>query len=441
MDIVSDTEAPPPSGGGTGDFFAVDRRAWARVCGLGMNAVVAYLVLARGTGGDNRTTKWSANAIEGRTGISRSRAAGAIADLERVGAVVRDPASRRDRPKYRIAPAHEIPGCEGFPPPPLSPEQQWVFDRLGDGWTAVPGGTSSAHRKTWKTHRPREVADELVGLGRAVRGKDTEVSPWEDVRYRVVSCPHDAEAAAKPDWIWLPNALVDGVAGETPPVELVRQTGSAPTLRLLVDLYGAQNLDEDGGIPARRIRQGYTRHKAGERGPYVVWGFVPDAERAWPEAPFVAPHLTGERDETGQDTGWTGFWACWRRLRGLGLVEVVAHLVDADTAEGEVIHPMALDGTGLGVEREVARAATRAGLAMITPGQGKWAKEQGVVALAPVLRHIEGVQMLGIARLRYRPRTSRTLAFAAREAEWREVIARLGEIARGAAAEPLATSR
>jgi hypothetical protein len=51
---------------------------------------------------------------------------------------------------------------------------------------------------------------------------------------------------------------------------------------------------------------------------------------------------------------------------------------------------MALDGTGLGVEREVARAATRAGLAMITPGQGKWAKEQGVVALAPVLRHIEG---------------------------------------------------
>src|SRR3712207_769637 len=107
MDIVGDTESPPPSGGGTGGFFAVDRRARARVCGLGMNAAAAYLVLARGTGGDNRTTKWSANAIEQRTGISRSRAAKAIADLERAKAVARDPASKRDRPKYKIAPAHE----------------------------------------------------------------------------------------------------------------------------------------------------------------------------------------------------------------------------------------------------------------------------------------------------------------------------------------------
>jgi hypothetical protein len=28
-------------------FFAVDRRTWAHVCGLGLNAAVAYLVLAR----------------------------------------------------------------------------------------------------------------------------------------------------------------------------------------------------------------------------------------------------------------------------------------------------------------------------------------------------------------------------------------------------------
>jgi hypothetical protein len=34
----------------TDGFFAVDRRTWARVCGLGLNRAVAYLVLARGTG-------------------------------------------------------------------------------------------------------------------------------------------------------------------------------------------------------------------------------------------------------------------------------------------------------------------------------------------------------------------------------------------------------
>ncbi len=117
----------------------------------------------------------------------------------------------------------------------------------------------------------------------------------------------------------------------------------------------------------------------------------------------------------------------------------------ADTKEGEVIHPMALEDSGLEIEREVWEAAGAAALKMITPGQLDWAEGQGVVAIAPVARHIEGVQMLGIARLRYRPRTNRTLAFIGREAEWREAIARFGRIAGdagfGAGVETLATSR
>ncbi len=447
MELVSDPEAQPPSDDGRGEFFAVDRRAWARVCRLGMNPAVAYLVLARGTGRDNRTTKWSTNAIERYTGISRSRAAQAIADLKQDKAIVRDPASKRDRPKYKIAPAHEIPGCEGYPPPALNPEQQRVFDQLGDGWTLIPKDIKPKQREEydrWHSWSPRKVADELVRLGRAVLGTDGAAPPWEDnVRYRAV--PYYAEGAGKPGWIWLPNVLVDGAAGETAPVELVRQTGSAATLRLLVDLYGAQNLDEDGGIHFRHIRQGYERHKIGEQGPFVVWGFVPGTEVTWQDAPFIAPHLIGEKDEKGQDKGWTGFWACWTRLRGLGLVETVAHLVHADAKEGEVIHPMALEGSGLEVEREVRRAAEAAARRMVTPGQLAWAEGQGVVTLAPVLRHIEQVQMLGITRLRYRPRTNRTLAFIGREAEWREAIARFGRIAGnagfGAGVGTLATSR
>jgi hypothetical protein len=45
---------------------------------LGLNPAVAYLVLARGSGADNRTTAWSVNAIEGYTGIGRPRAKKAI---------------------------------------------------------------------------------------------------------------------------------------------------------------------------------------------------------------------------------------------------------------------------------------------------------------------------------------------------------------------------
>jgi hypothetical protein len=57
--------------GAISGFFAGDRRTWARVCGLGLNRAVAYLVLARGTGKSNRQTAWSVQAIETYTAISR----------------------------------------------------------------------------------------------------------------------------------------------------------------------------------------------------------------------------------------------------------------------------------------------------------------------------------------------------------------------------------
>src|SRR3954465_6693219 len=92
-------------------FFAIDRRTWARACELGINPAVAYLVLARGSGGDNRTTAWSVNAIESYTGISRPRAQKAIGTLKSSGL------SRQDDggppPRYSILAAHEVAGCEG----------------------------------------------------------------------------------------------------------------------------------------------------------------------------------------------------------------------------------------------------------------------------------------------------------------------------------------
>jgi hypothetical protein len=71
---------------------------------------------------------------------------------------------------------------------------------------------------------------------------------------------------------------------------------------------------------------------------------------------------------------------------------------------------------------------------LITAGQHEWAVNEGVVMVAPVQRHIEGVQMVGVVRLRYRPQTTRTAAFMARASEWREIISRLDEIATGRSA-------
>ena len=64
-----------------GRFFAVDKRLCEQVCELGMNAAVAYLVLACGTDRNNRITEWSVHAIEKYTGISRARARAAVETL------------------------------------------------------------------------------------------------------------------------------------------------------------------------------------------------------------------------------------------------------------------------------------------------------------------------------------------------------------------------
>ncbi len=40
-------------------FFAVDRGAFRCAAVGGLNATVAYLIMTRGTGRDNRTTQWS----------------------------------------------------------------------------------------------------------------------------------------------------------------------------------------------------------------------------------------------------------------------------------------------------------------------------------------------------------------------------------------------
>ena len=90
---------------GHGRFFTVDSRIWPQVCGLGMNAAIAYLVLACGTDKKMALTKWSVNAIETYTGISRMRSAAALRLLMDKGFVA--PAGGTwNAPRYKIlAPA------------------------------------------------------------------------------------------------------------------------------------------------------------------------------------------------------------------------------------------------------------------------------------------------------------------------------------------------
>jgi hypothetical protein len=65
---------------------------------------------------------------------------------------------------------------------------------------------------------------------------------------------------------------------------------------------------------------------------------------------------------------------------------------------------------------------------MLTEGQQQWADLHGM-HLMPVRAHITNVQMVGIARLRYRARTSATATWLARTTRWNEMAADFDKLA------------
>jgi len=168
-----------------GGFFAVDSRIWPKICELGINEPVAYLVQARGTGRDNRTTAWSVESIERYTGISRHRAAAAVKNLQakEFTRLLRG----GTKPKYELIPyADPMKTLRRE----LSPLEQYVVDRIARGEEIdEPREKQAAYRAATKGWL---AAD---GTGRlAIR----------------------SEPKAEADRIWLPNDLVTGALGEIP---------------------------------------------------------------------------------------------------------------------------------------------------------------------------------------------------------------------------------
>jgi hypothetical protein len=352
-------------------------------------------------------------------GMSRGRAAAAVQSVKDGGLVRVDEAG--SRPRYYLLPAHVIPGCEGHPPT-LSVEEQALLGEMDPEYT---------YRFSNRRSRRRDQSDLQLARSLTLKGL---VSQDTEGRFSVQ--PYDAAKAAEPDWIWLPNTIVTGATNETPPVALLRQAQSPAALRLFVDCYHSHGLAEDGGIHWRRIRRAFTRHRIGERGPYVVWGFQAGSDVTWSSSPFVAAHLTGKTKSVTnadgltfpQDTGFPAFWEAWHLLKDLGLMETVPHIVEADNDVAEIVHPYAI-GNGEPGEQEVASVAHAAGASLLTPSQIEWARDRSLWLLPTLSGRLPNAQMVGIARLRYRPHTKATAAWIAKKEEWAEWTRRYSSIA------------
>ena len=83
-----------------GDFFQIQKSVLSDLIPLGLNATIAYLILARGSGRFNDTTRWSTNAVETKTGIGRISAKNAIAKLVQAGLLERTKGGKR--PAYNL---------------------------------------------------------------------------------------------------------------------------------------------------------------------------------------------------------------------------------------------------------------------------------------------------------------------------------------------------
>ena len=107
-------------------------------------------------------------------------------------------------------------------------------------------------------------------------------------------------------------------------------------------------------------------------------------------------------------------------LEALKLVEFIPHLFESDKPEAELIHAYAIDA-GEPWEKDLATAAHRAGYLCLSPGQQQRSIEHDR-RLFPMPSHIDKLAVIGIARLKYRPRTKMTAAWFAKSKEQGEVF-------------------
>ena len=220
-----------------------------------------------------------------------------------------------------------------------------------------------------------------------------EVLPFHEIR----KCKDTAA-----ELIWLPNSIVQGTsAGEPAPLRLLRGRNEIWVLRLFIDLYDDQNLSAEGGISRFSFKQKYERQRLGQRGRHLIWGFTP--ESTWVRNTGAAKVHYSRSTSTKEAARY--FFESLEVLTSLGLVYPVAHLVENDDDTCEIIHPFGIDDQAETMEREIADAAQSAGAYMLGEELANIHTDKYLV---PVFDSYPNTQLVGVYRLRYRPKTSLT---------------------------------
>lgn len=209
--------------------------------------------------------------------------------------------------------------------------------------------------------------------------------------------------------LWLPNELIDGAAGEVPPIGRLRETGNVDLLEKFVRLYGVQDLDNDGGIPRDIAWSKFEREKICPIGHFVLYGF--SKEETCSSAKDLFEDYAGKADDDGNK----GAWIILTPLHQMGLLEKVYYMAESSEPNAELIYPVGPHGTGDAMSELLTwlEEGQGSGFAL----QAKRLSKQGVA-----LKHIKNAAMVGLYRLRYRPKTGKTSRWWAKENEQAEAM-------------------
>ena len=266
------------------------------------DVAAAYLVLAAGTGADNRTSTWSREAINQRTNLNWRKADAAIQKLEAAG-LVRWIAKNTRKTRIDLVPVETRIG--------MGPAAKSVVERIRNG--GLP-----------KLSEER-VVNEALSKG-SIRTDDEGA----------YSCIKNV--GSQP--VWLPKSIVGDELGritdETTIVERVRKGRDALTFHLLAHLAHNQNLAELWGIDRYVLGRHFKGETIHQTASMKVIQFSRDQiYMRWTKD--TAAHKVPDKDE-----GLRAFFERVQFLEDVGAIEWAYWVAEDDSHDSVLMFPVAL---------------------------------------------------------------------------------------------------
>jgi len=382
-----------------GHMFLVDVPTYAAVCNLGDADVAAvYLILAAGTGADNRTSTWSREAVNKRTALNWRKADASFAKLEKHGFL------RWLSGKGTRKPRLDLPPLETRKP--MQKHVAALADRILHG------------------EQPVTATDK----GSATIGKDQGwLAQDDDGVWRFLADRPMVKA-------YLPMSLVGDekgkpIAGSTM-VERIRMSRDHMAFRLLVDFYALQDLAEHGGVDRQSFYRQFQREKAGATNEFQVWRF--NGREVFVRLGCGFEHHKRKPNEKELADGWkpensaAGFFGAAGILEDAGAIEWVYYLAEDDKSDSNRVYPVAVERHGKVVWSEIesivgsfairaACALSKAKINGTMPDAKECERAMPAEFLLPADRLARQATVVGVPRLRQRAKTSNT-------ARWRKEL-------------------